>query len=195
MMKTTKRNIGSLVFITVLMLSVSCKETNKKSTPSAKESVEKQEVLDETGTMGSEQNVSSESVLEDYFNLKNALVEDDNNSAKKMGGVLAASLGNLNKSAYTDSQQETLAAIAEDAQKYAVEISSSDLDSQREHFKYLSVIITNMIAITGSESTVYEQYCPMYDGGTAWLSTEKAVLNPYYGSSMLRCGTVQREIN
>ncbi|WP_159304130.1 DUF3347 domain-containing protein [Maribacter litoralis] len=194
-MKTTKRNIGSLVFITVLMLSVSCKETNKKSTPSAKESVEKQEVLDETGTMGSEQNVSSESVLEDYFNLKNALVEDDNNSAKKMGGVLAASLGNLNKSAYTDSQQETLAAIAEDAQKYAVEISSSDLDSQREHFKYLSVIITNMIAITGSESTVYEQYCPMYDGGTAWLSTEKAVLNPYYGSSMLRCGTVQREIN
>ncbi|KSA13848.1 DUF3347 domain-containing protein [Maribacter dokdonensis] len=194
-MKTTKRNIGSVVFVTVLMLSVSCKETNKKSTPSAKESVEKQEVLDETGTMGSEQNVSSESVLEDYFNLKNALAEDDNNTAKKLGGVLAASLGNLNKSSYTDSQQETLAAIAEDAQEYAVEISSSDLDSQREHFKYLSVIITDMIAITGSESTVYEQYCPMYDGGTAWLSTEKAVLNPYYGSSMLRCGTVQREIN
>ncbi|MDP2524566.1 DUF3347 domain-containing protein [Maribacter dokdonensis] len=194
-MKTTKRNIGSMLFVTVLMLSVSCKETNKKSTPSAKEVVEKQEVLDETGTMGSEQNVSSESVLEDYFHLKNALVEDDNNTAKKLGGVLAASLGNLNKSSYTDSQQETLAAIAEDAQEYAVEISGSDLDSQREHFKNLSVIITDMIAITGSESTIYEQYCPMYDGGTAWLSKEKAVLNPYYGSSMLRCGTVQREVN
>lgn len=194
-MKTTKRNIGSIVFVTFLMLSVSCKETNKKSTPSAKESEEKQEVLGETGDMGSEQNVSSESVLEEYFNLKNALVEDDNNTAKKLGGVLAASLGNLNKSAYTDSQQETLAAIAEDAQEYAVEISGSNLDSQREHFKNLSVIVTDMIAITGSETTIYEQYCPMYDGGTAWLSTEKAVLNPYYGSSMLRCGTVQREIN
>ncbi|WP_340157696.1 DUF3347 domain-containing protein [uncultured Maribacter sp.] len=194
-MKTTKRNIGLIVFVIVLMLSVSCKETNKKSTPSAKESVEKQEVSDETGTMDSEQNVSSESVLEDYFNLKNALVEDDNNSAKKLGGVLAASLANLNKSAYTDSEQETLAAIAKDAQEYAVEISGSDLDSQREHFKNLSVIITDMIAITGSESTVYEQFCPMYDGGTAWLSKNEAVLNPYYGSSMLKCGKVQREIN
>ena len=193
-MKTTKRNIGLIVFVIVLMLSVSCKETNKKSTPSAKESVEKQEVSDETGTMDSEQNVSSESVLEDYFNLKNALVEDDN-SAKKLGGVLAASLANLNKSAYTDSEQETLAAIAKDAQEYAVEISGSDLDSQREHFKNLSVIITDMIAITGSESTVYEQFCPMYDGGTAWLSKNEAVLNPYYGSSMLKCGKVQREIN
>ena len=193
-MKTTKRNIGLIVFVIVLMLSVSCKETNKKSTPSAKESVEKQEVSDETGTMDSEQNVSSESVLEDYFNLKNALVED-NNSAKKLGGVLAASLANLNKSAYTDSEQETLAAIAKDAQEYAVEISGSDLDSQREHFKNLSVIITDMIAITGSESTVYEQFCPMYDGGTAWLSKNEAVLNPYYGSSMLKCGKVQREIN
>ncbi|MEP2688099.1 DUF3347 domain-containing protein [Maribacter dokdonensis] len=194
-MKTKKRSIVSVALLATIMLTVSCKETNKKSTPSAKEIVEKQEVLGETGTMGSEQNVSSESVLEDYFNLKNALVEDDNNTAKKMGGVLAGSLGNLNKSSYTDSQQETLAAIAEDAQEYAVEISGSDLDSQREHFKNLSVIITDMIAITGSESTVYEQYCPMYDGGTAWLSKEKAVLNPYYGSSMLRCGTVQREIN
>lgn len=194
-MKTTKRNIGLIVFVIVLMLSVSCKETNKKSIPSAKESVEKQEVSDETGTMDSEQNVSSESVLEDYFNLKNALVEDDNNSAKKLGGVLAASLANLNKSAYTDSEQETLAAIAKDAQEYAVEISGSDLDSQREHFKNLSVIITDMIAITGSESTVYEQFCPMYDGGTAWLSKNEAVLNPYYGSSMLKCGKVQREIN
>ena len=194
-MKTTKRNIGLIVFVIVLMLSVSCKETNKKSTPSAKESVEKQEVSDETGTMDSEQNVSSESVLEDYFNLKNALVEDDNNSAKKLGGVLAASLANLNKSAYTDSEQETLAAIAKDAQEYAVEISGSDLDSQREHFKNLSVIITDMIAITGSENTLYEQFCPMYDGGTAWLSKNEAVLNPYYGSSMLKCGKVQREIN
>ncbi|CAN0601320.1 unnamed protein product, partial [Ectocarpus sp. 12 AP-2014] len=67
-MKTTKRNIGSIVFVTVLMLSVSCKETNKKSTPSAKESVEKQEILGETTSKDDEQNASSESVLEDYFN-------------------------------------------------------------------------------------------------------------------------------
>ena len=77
----------------------------------------------------------------------------------------------------------------------AEHISESDIDHQREHFKILSKDITDMIAITGSENTLYEQFCPMYDGGTAWLSKNEAVLNPYYGSSMLKCGKVQREIN
>ena len=52
-----------------------------------------------------------------------------------------------------------------------------------------------MIAITGTEMKLYEQFCPMYDGGSAWLSMNKEVRNPYYGSSMLNCGKVQREIN
>jgi hypothetical protein len=35
----------------------------------------------------------------------------------------------------------------------------------------------------------------MYDGGSAWLSMEEDIKNPYYGSQMLNCGKVQREIN
>jgi len=194
-MKTKKRSIVSVAFFAAIMLSVSCKDTDKSSTPSAKESVEEQEVMGKSGTMGSEQNASSEIILEDYFNLKNALVEDDNNKAQKLGGTLAKSLGNLSRSAYTDSQQVTLTDIIEDAIEHSEHISESDIAHQREHFKILSKDITDMIAITGSESTVYEQFCPMYDGGTAWLSKNEAVFNPYYGSSMLKCGKVQREIN
>jgi len=194
-MKTKKRSIVSVALLATIMLTVSCKDADKKSTPSAKESVEKQEDMGKSETMGSEQNASSEIILEDYFNLKNALVQDDNNKAQKLGGALAKSLGNLNRSAYTESQQVTLTDIIEDAIEHSEHISESDIAHQREHFKILSKDITDMIAITGSENTLYEQFCPMYDGGTAWLSKNEAVLNPYYGSSMLKCGKVQREIN
>ncbi|APA66049.1 DUF3347 domain-containing protein [Maribacter sp. 1_2014MBL_MicDiv] len=194
-MKTKKRSIVSVALLATIMLTVSCKDADKKATPSAKENVEKQEDMGKSGTMGSEQKASSEIILEDYFNLKNALVQDDNNKAQKLGGALAKSLGNLNRSAYTESQQVTLTDIIEDAIEHSEHISESDIAHQREHFKILSKDITDMIAITGSENTLYEQFCPMYDGGTAWLSKNEAVLNPYYGSSMLKCGKVQREIN
>lgn len=185
-MKTKKRSVVSVALLATIMLTVSCKDADKKSTPSAKENVEKQEDMGKSGIMGSEQNASSEIILEDYFNLKNALVQDDNNKAQKLGGALAKSLGNLNRSAYTESQQVTLTDIIEDAIEHSEHISESDIAHQREHFKILSKDITDMIAITGSENTLYEQFCPMYDGGTAWLSKNEAVLNPYYGSSMLK---------
>ncbi len=83
----------------------------------------------------------------------------------------------------------------QDAIEHAEHISESAIDHQREHFKMLSKDVIDMVVITGTDMKLYEQFCPMYDGGTAWLSKEENVLNPYYGSSMLRCGKVQREIN
>ena len=52
-----------------------------------------------------------------------------------------------------------------------------------------------MVAITGTKNKLYQQFCPMYDKGSAWLSTSNEVKNPYYGSKMLKCGKVQKEIN
>ena len=84
--------------------------------------------------------------------------------------------------------------IIEDAIEHAEHIAKSELDHQREHFKTLSKDITDMITITGTENTLYQQFCPMYDKGSSWLSTNKEVKNPYYGSKMPNCGKVQKEI-
>lgn len=140
-------------------------------------------------------NGNSQSVLSDYFNLKDALVGDDNAKAKELGATIAKSFGNLDISKYTDTQKADLKDIIEDAVEHAEHISESDIDHQREHFKILSKDVTDMVAITGTENTLYEQFCPMYDGGSAWLSMSKDVMNPYYGSKMLNCGKVQKEIN
>ncbi len=134
-------------------------------------------------------------VLNDYFNLKDALVADDNAKAKELGATLAKSFGNLDISKYADPKKSDLKDIIEDAVEHAEHISESDIDHQREHFKILSKDVTDMVAITGTENTLYQQFCPMYDGGSAWLSTSKDVMNPYYGSRMLNCGKVQKEIN
>ena len=120
---------------------------------------------------------------------------DDNAKAKELGATLATSLGKLDISKFTDAQQSELKDIIEDATEHAEHISESPIAHQREHFKVLSKDITDMVAITGTQVKLYEQFCPMYDGGSAWLSMSKDIKNPYYGSKMLNCGKVQKEIN
>lgn len=141
------------------------------------------------------QDTMAEAVLADYFMLKNALVSDDDKKAAQMGTKLVASLKVFDISSYTNEQQEELADIIEDATEHAEHISESTIDHQREHFKTLSKDITDMVSITGTKSTLYEQFCPMYDKGSAWLSKSDEVRNPYYGSRMLKCGKVQKEIS
>ncbi|QHI36564.1 hypothetical protein IMCC3317_19270 [Kordia antarctica] len=137
----------------------------------------------------------AEAILADYFMLKDALVADDSKKAAQAGSKLEASLKAFDKSSYTTEEQKELADIIVDATEHAEHIVKSPLDHQREHFKTLSKDVSDMVAITGTKSTLYEQFCPMYDKGSAWLSTSKNVRNPYYGSKMLKCGKVQKTIN
>jgi hypothetical protein len=68
--------------------------------------------------------------------------------------------------------------------------ASKDLKSQREHF---SAVSEDVIALAKtaklSDAPAYQMYCPMKNSN--WLSSEKAVKNPYYGSAMLTCGKVR----
>ncbi|WP_366186632.1 DUF3347 domain-containing protein [Flavobacterium ovatum] len=136
----------------------------------------------------------AEAILSDFFMLKEALVADDSKKAAQAGLKLEASLKMFDKSTYTKGQQKELADIIDDATEHAEHIAKSQIDHQREHFKTLSQDITDMMAITGTKDALYEFFCPMYDGGSTWLSNSKEVRNPYYGSQMLKCGKVKREI-
>jgi hypothetical protein len=78
-------------------------------------------------------------------------------------------------------------------EKMLLQFQKQEILAQRETFFNLS---DNMIALTKefklSENPIYVQYCPMADG--SWLSDEKKIMNPYYGKSMLSCGSVKSEI-
>ncbi|HIC31508.1 MULTISPECIES: DUF3347 domain-containing protein [Bacteroidota] len=200
-MSKLKSTLGIVAIAFITLTVMSCKDNSKEQNSTdgdhsemnhdnsdGHHDGEKREMA-----MGGDSN--TQAVLNDYFNLKNALVGDDNGKAKELGATLATSLGNFDASQYNDTQQSELKDIVEDAVEHAEHISESDIAHQREHFKVLSKDVIDMVAITGAEMKLYEQFCPMYDGGTAWLSTKEEVRNPYYGSQMLKCGKVQREIN
>ena len=120
----------------------------------------------------------TETILSDYFNLKNALVADDTKKAAQAGSKLVVSLKAFDTDSYSKENQEELEDIIEDAVEHAEHISESAIDHQREHFKTLSKDITDLVAITGTKNTLYQQFCPMYDKGSAWLSTSKEVKKP-----------------
>ncbi|ARN77187.1 hypothetical protein BST97_03860 [Nonlabens spongiae] len=198
-MKTVKRTMSTMALAATMILTVSCKDGNKNEPAAPMSNEMHQETMDDKDNMamGKNQDAKAEAILKGYFNLKDALVNDDNSKAKELGNTLAQSLKSFDASSYADSEQNELKDIIEDATEHAEHIGESDIAHQREHFKTLSKDMADMVAITGTSMKIYEQYCPMYDNnkGGAWLSMNEEIRNPYFGAQMLKCGKVQREIN
>ena len=183
-MKKIKMSIAAMLLLTVSFAYA--QEKDKMDHSNMK--------MDHSKMMDTKTDAKAEVILNDYFNLKDALVADDTKKAAQLGTTLVASLKAFDSSNYTKEQQSELADIIEDATEHAVHIAESAIDHQREHFKTLSKDITDMVAITGTKNTLYQQFCPMYDNGSAWLSQKGEVRNPYYGSKMLKCGKVEKTI-
>lgn len=128
------------------------------------------------------------SLLTEYYNIKNALVAGNVSAASTAAtGFLKAANGIDSKTIAEDK----LTALQKDAG--AVE-QMKDIKHQREHFASLSA---NMLTIAKkvklSAQPVYALYCPMKK--SYWLSNEKTVKNPYFGSAMLSCGSVAETLN
>jgi len=187
-MKNLKMSIAAMLMLVVSFTSAQEKE--KMNHDHGKMTMDHGDMK-----MNKMNDAKAQAVLNDYFMLKNALVTDDSKMAAQSGSKLVASLKVFDKSGYTTEQQKELTDIIEDATEHAEHIAKSELDHQREHFKTLSKDISDMVVITGTKTTLYEQFCPMYDKGSTWLSTSNEVKNPYYGSKMLTCGKVKRTIN
>ncbi len=138
-----------------------------------------------------------ESQLALYFDLKDALVATNADSAKLGSKALAESL-----SAWTvnglSAEADSIWTSNKDilvARANAI-TASSDVAAQRMEFESLSMAMINVVEAFGPLSNaVYRQTCPMVRGGSAdWLASEEQIANPYHGSKMLRCGDVVRKI-
>lgn len=138
-------------------------------------------------------------IINNYLALKNALVEDNSKKAASSGKSLYDALSKFDISAQPEDQQKELGEIIENASENAEHISenSGKIDHQREHFESLSTDLKDLIVITGSDRTLYQTYCPMYNNseGGVWLSESTGIKNPFYGSKMMKCGSVQQEIS
>lgn len=142
------------------------------------------------GLTASAQN--TQSLLAAYYGVKDALVATDAAKAKAKAGVLVAAVGKVDVSKLSPADKNALAAVKTSAGHIGM---GTDIEHQREQFEVLS---KNMIALTKSTKPgkAYVQYCPMAaEGkGASWLSSQKQIANPYYGSKMMTCGKVTEEI-
>lgn len=118
--------------------------------------------------------------------LKDALVLDNKDDAAKSGGMIVSAFNSFDANSYTSEEQNELTDIIEDAKEHVEHIAKSPVDHQDEHFDVLSQDLIDMIAITGTEKTLYQDFCPMYNNnkGAPWLSATKEIKNPYSGSKM-----------
>ena len=96
-----------------------------------------------------------------------------------------------------ESQHKEYMEIIENATEQVEHIVKSPIDHQREHFEVLSTDINDLVALLGTDKTLYQVFCPMANRGKGaiWLSEFKDIKNPFYGSKMLKCGKVQKQIN
>lgn len=133
-------------------------------------------------------------LLPSYFNLKDALVSSKSEPASKKALVMAQKISNMNTPKLPPLTLKKMDKIKEIANLIA---QNDDLEYQRNHFATLSNAMTTLVSsLTFLDQKIYVQRCPMAKehNGALWLSREKEIKNPYFGDSMLDCGSTIQEL-
>lgn len=138
-------------------------------------------------TAQSKTNPQLSKLYQNYISVKSALASDDFKKTSIAAGEFLKTASSLNSKSLNE---KMLSVLKSDAKTIA---AAKNIEAQRKPFYKLSEV---MISVANenkiSDKTIYVQYCPMAEG--SWLSNEKQIINPYYGSSMLKCGSVKSEI-
>ena len=124
--------------------------------------------------------------LEAYFSLTEALIDSDEATAQQAATTFATALQkSTSNPSYTELNKQLLPLLKQ--------MKSSSLEEIRALYAEASNLWIEYLPKLGSTTnTLYEVYCPMSlnNQGARWLWKKKEVLNPYFGSSMLKCGRV-----
>ncbi len=141
---------------------------------------------------------SMKDVVDNYLQLKNALASDKTNESAAAGTALEAAFKKFETKELTSQQRKVYDDVEDDAREHAEHIGANagNIAHQREHFDMLSKDIYDLVKTFGSPQLLYRDFCPMYNDkkGAIWLSEKKEIKNPYYGKTMLTCGSVKEEI-
>jgi hypothetical protein len=130
-------------------------------------------------------------LLDNYFELKDALVKTDGNTASLKAEALLKAINSINKESLAKNEYDEWIKVMKELAFDAEHISETkDAGHQRDHFISLSKNMYSIAKVTKQEEPVYYQFCPMANKGKGanWLSKESSVKNPYYGAKMLGCG-------
>lgn len=133
-------------------------------------------------------------ITSQYLIIKNGLAGDNNTEAKKGAVQLNSAIKKFDKSFFTASQKKEFDKYADNMNDQLQGITAAkQIEEQRALFGVLSQQVYDLVKLFGANQILYYDHCPMAfnNKGAMWLSETKEITNPYLGSSMLTCGTVQ----
>jgi Cu(I)/Ag(I) efflux system membrane fusion protein len=129
-----------------------------------------------------------ESMYDAYFAVQKSLAADqkpESESAQQLAQV--AKELSQNKALPDDAVKRM-----EEIARHAEHLHHMDLVAARKAFEAIShavVTLATQVRSSTAKQTFTHFYCPMVPGGGGdWLQKEGELLNPYFGSRMLRCG-------
>jgi hypothetical protein len=141
---------------------------------------------------------SIKEIVDHYLHIKNALATDNGSEAASSAKAMEPAIKKLDKSLLTAEQKTAYDKNEEELKEHAEHIAKNDdkIEHQRSHFSMLSEVIYDLVKTFGAGRALYHDHCPMYNenNGAMWLSEMKEVTNPYFGSKMHTCGTVEEVI-
>lgn len=135
-------------------------------------------------------------VADGYFQVKNGLVKDNFTESKKAITGMDQALGAVNMNLVSGQGHDQWMKLVFGIKDASTKMNQApNIEEARKHFSMLSFHILEMTETFGlDKDVVYKDYCPMAfgDQGAFWLSENKDITNPYFGSSMLTCGEVKQ---
>lgn len=134
---------------------------------------------------------SAQKLITAYLNVQRRLAADDAKGAGAAFAQLKAAAEAKDLGGDAALRQKLATAAASGA-------GAKDLDAARDAFAKSSEGLLDWLKREGNAfgSSVRIAHCPMArDGkGARWVQTESKVSNPYYGSEMLECGSIEKEL-
>lgn len=123
-------------------------------------------------------------LYQQYSHLTTALTDGNLSEAKIAALAIEAGTEKMKHSRTLTSSASKIAA-------------ATDIESQRQLFATLSNDFIGLLKKTGLDrGQLYIAHCPMAmnDQGALWLSNTPEIRNPYFGESMLNCGTIEETL-
>ncbi len=171
-------------------LNACCQYERNKKTVSKKTEIKKDKEHEHPTIVKQPQN-SLKLVIDAYFQLKDALVKTDSKGAalkakEMLNAVNSVIMDDLKHEEHTVWMTKMKDLIVETEQISQM----SDSEKQRKVFMALSNNMYELLKVSKYSVPVYYQNCPMYNDGKGanWLSKDRAIKNPYFGSQMMSCG-------
>ncbi|TVQ67246.1 MAG: DUF3347 domain-containing protein [Balneolaceae bacterium] len=184
----------TILFFSLTLLLVACGPSEQEQ---AQQQERQMQMLQQAIETTPEFDSQMAELLDNYFDLKDALVQSDAASASAEAELFADFTASVEFGTLLPETAALWVGYSDVIQIRSREmIPLSDVDDQRYHFEYISEVMIEMVDLFRPVGyAIYHQSCPMVrDGSADWLSREEQIANPYHGDRMMRCGEVIRRL-